>query len=251
MTDTTAATDTPAASTETPVLKVENLTVRYGAALALNNISTHVNRGKVLAVLGPNGAGKSTFARAISGLVKCASGTIEFDGKNITNKGADKIRRLDSIHMPEGRGVFPSLTVNENLRLAATTLPRSQRKAAIERGYEVFTALASRRSQTAGTLSGGEQQMVSLARSLICSPHLIIADEMSLGLAPKMVDLVFESLDKARENGASVILIEQFVHRALAFADGAIILNRGAIAWRGPASSARDEVLRTYIGGTA
>jgi branched-chain amino acid transport system ATP-binding protein len=155
------------------------------------------------------------------------------------------------VYLPEGRGIFPALTVVENLRIAATLLPRSDRRAAISRGLEIFPSLAARHTMKAGMLSGGEQQMLSLCRAFILRPKLIIADELSLGLAPKLVDLVFESLATLRRDDVTIVLVEQFVHRALEFADHAVLLSRGRVAWHGPASSAKHEVLARYLGETA
>jgi branched-chain amino acid transport system ATP-binding protein len=205
----------------------------------------------VLAVLGPNGAGKSTIARAVSGLVPVKSGRILLDGRDVTRRRPDQIRTAGLVHLPEGRGVFTGLTVSENLRMAAAMLPRTERKDAVERGYDLFEVLGQRRRQTAGTLSGGEQQMLSLARALILNPKVVVADEMSLGLAPMMVDAVFVGLQKARTAGVTIVMIEQFAHRALAFADDCVVISRGAAAWGGPASEAKDEVLRRYLGAAA
>lgn len=238
-------------TTADPVLKLTGVEVRYGAALALSNLSLEVSRGKVLAVLGPNGAGKSTIARAVSGLVPVTRGSIEFAGHDITRKKPYQIRRRGLVHLPEGRGVFTGLTVSENLAMAASSLPRSERKDAVDKAYALFDVLGTRRRQTAGTLSGGEQQMVSLARALILNPTLVIADELSLGLAPLVVDAVFEGLARAREAGVTMVIIEQFVHRALAFADDCVIISRSQAVWSGPAADAKDEVLRGYLGVAA
>jgi branched-chain amino acid transport system ATP-binding protein len=234
-----------------PILQMTDVQVRYGSALALSDLSLSVPRGSVLAVVGPNGAGKSTIARAVSGLIPISSGTITFDGRRISKRRPDQIRKAGLVHLPEGRGVFTGLSVAENLRMAAAMLPRSERKDAIDRGYDLFDVLGQRRRQTAGTLSGGEQQMVSLARALILDPTLIVADELSLGLAPLMVDLVFEGLARAREQGVTIVLIEQFVHRALAFADDCAVISRGRTVWSGPARDAKNEVLRRYLGAAA
>jgi branched-chain amino acid transport system ATP-binding protein len=233
------------------ILQVKDVEVRYGVALALKRFSLSVGRGRVLALLGPNGAGKSTVARTASGLIQAKSGSITFDGQDITRKRPDDIRRHGLLHLPEGRGVFTGLTVSENLRMAAATRPRAERNAAIDKGYGIFPVLGQRRRQLAGTLSGGEQQMLSLARTLILDPKLVIADEMSLGLAPLMVDTVFEGLAKARDAGVTIVLIEQFVHRALAFADDCVVISRGQSVWSGSAKDAKDEVLRRYIGSAA
>jgi ABC-type branched-subunit amino acid transport system ATPase component len=230
-------------------LVVEDLSVRYGEAMALSAVSFRVDPGKVLAILGSNGAGKSSLARAISGLVRAHSGLVTFGGEDITGWSPDRIRRDGLLHLPEGRGVFRSLSVLDNIKMAAASVPgRKARKDAVALAFETFPALASRRRQTAGSLSGGEQQMLSLARALATAPKLIVADEMSLGLAPRLVDLVFDGLARARDNGVSVIMIEQYVHRALAFADDCLVLQRGQLAWHGPARQAGSGVLSHYLG---
>jgi ABC-type branched-subunit amino acid transport system ATPase component len=232
-----------------PMLTVDGLAVRYGDANALTGISFTLHEGKALAVLGANGAGKSSLARAISGLVKPAAGTITFNGHPITGHSPNRIRRDGMIHLPEGRGVFRGLSVIDNLRMAARVeTSRKARRDAVELALEIFPGLADRRTQTAGLLSGGEQQMLSLARALATHPKLIIADEMSLGLAPLVVDLVFDGLARARTTGITVIMIEQYVHRALAFADDCLVLQRGTIAWQGNTQHAQHEVLRHYLG---
>ena len=239
----------PAAAVDGPLLVADNLCVHYGDALALENVSFSLGAGKALAVLGANGAGKSTLARAASGLVACHSGSLTFAGENISSWAPHRIRRAGLVHLPEGRGIFRALSVLDNLRMASGTLSsRKERNDSVNLALEIFPVLGQRRGQIAGLLSGGEQQMLSLARALATSPQLIIADEMSLGLAPKMVDLVFDGLGRAREAGITVIMIEQYVHRALAFADECLVLQRGSIAWQGPANEAGTEVLRHYIG---
>jgi branched-chain amino acid transport system ATP-binding protein len=233
------------------LLSVKGLRVRYGPALALDDITVEVGAGQAVAVLGPNGAGKSTLARAVSGLVPTEAGAVHFDGTDVTKMSAHQIRRRGLVCLPEGRGIFPALTVTENLRLAAILVPRATRRAAIERGLEIFPSLAARRGTKAGMLSGGEQQMLSLCRAFILRPKLIIADEMSLGLAPKLVDQVFESLAALKQNDVTILVVEQFVHRALEFADHAVLLSRGSVAWQGPSATARHEVLARYLGETA
>jgi branched-chain amino acid transport system ATP-binding protein len=235
-------------TTSEPLLRVRNLSVRYGAAQALFDVSFDVPANSAVAVLGSNGAGKSTLARTLSGLVPSSGGSIEFDGTQLGKLSPTKIRRRGLVHLPEGRGIFPGLVVQENLRMALVT-DRRGRNEAMDRAFEIFPVLSDRRRQLAGTLSGGEQQMLSLARALMVEPRLIIADEMSLGLAPKLVDVVFESLERARTTGVSVIMIEQFASRALAFADQALILQRGNLSWSGPADQAGDELLHRYLGG--
>jgi ABC-type branched-subunit amino acid transport system ATPase component len=230
-------------------LEVENLCVRYGDAIALSGVSFSVEPGKALVVLGANGAGKSSLARALSGLVAPSAGTVRFGGNDITGWPAHRIRRAGMVHLPEGRGVFRELSVLDNLRMAASHVEGRQARAhALQTAFEIFPALDARRRQKAALLSGGEQQMLSLARALATTPTMLIADEMSLGLAPKMVDLVFEGLERARQAGITVVMIEQYVHRALAFADDCLVLQRGETVWHGPAKEAGTEVLRHYLG---
>jgi ABC-type branched-subunit amino acid transport system ATPase component len=230
-------------------LVVEDLSVHYGDAVALSGVTFSAGAGRVLAVLGANGAGKSSMARAVSGLVRASGGSVRLAGEEISGWAAHRIRRAGLLHLPEGRGVFRQLTVGDNLRMAVYQLPgRQARREALDLVFTAFPVLASRRRQVAGSLSGGEQQMLSLARALATSPRLVIADELSLGLAPRLVDLVFEGLARAREAGVTVIMIEQYVHRALAFADDCVVLQRGTLAWSGPADAARGEVLSRYLG---
>jgi len=234
------------------LLAVDGLDVRYGSVQALFGISLEVPAGSVVAVLGANGAGKSTLARAVSGLVPSVNGTVTFDGKDITKAKPHEIRRAGLVHIPEGRGIFPGLSVQENLRMAVRRVGTpGERRTAVEHAYELFPRLADRRSQRAGTLSGGEQQMLALARALAVPPKLIIADEMSLGLAPLVVDFVFENLEMASKTGVTVVLIEQFIHRALGLASQCVILKQGSVAWSGPADHARREVLDRYLGESA
>ena len=230
-------------------LSVERLSVNYGDAVALRDVSFEIDAGKTLCVLGPNGAGKSSLARAISGLVRPSEGRITFGGSDISTWSADRIRRAGVVHLPESRGVFRSLTVIENLRMGADCLGgRRARREAVERALEMFPDLASRRRQLAALLSGGQQQMLSLARVLASFPKLLLADEISLGLAPQMVDLVFDGLQRATQAGVTVVMVEQYVHRALEFADECVVLQHGELVWKGPAIEARGELLRHYLG---
>ena len=203
--------------------------------------------GAIVALLGSNGAGKSTVARVVSGLVTASSGRITFNNQDIAAMPAFKIARLGMVHVPEGRGIFSSLSVEENLllsfrqRLARTNVP-----AALEQAYTAFPILADRKGQIAGTLSGGQQRILALSRVLATPPRLLIVDELSLGLAPAIVDNVYETLVKIRETGCAVLVVEQQVDRALAIADEAVLLARGLVAWSGPASeasAAMDKVL--------
>jgi branched-chain amino acid transport system ATP-binding protein len=237
--------------TANALLSVQALTVRYGSALALQDVSLELNTGGILAVLGSNGAGKSTLARTVSGLVPAAGGTILFEGEDITRRSAHRVRRNGIVYLPEGRGIFPALTVSENIELAVDLLPRAQRRSGFDEVMELFPQLASRRRVKSGLLSGGEQQMLSLSRGLVTKPKLIIADELSLGLAPRVVDTIFDQLVRLKSAGATMIIIEQFVHRALAFADHCVLLSRGQIAWQGAPGSADGEVLARYLGESA
>jgi branched-chain amino acid transport system ATP-binding protein len=232
------------------ILRVSNLSLKYADATALHAVSFSVAPRSVTALLGPNGAGKSSVARAVSGLARAQSGRISFDGEDITSASADRIRRLGVAYLPEGRGVFRSLTVEENLRVALSGVPKAERAAAIEGAIGLFPVLGERRRQTAGTLSGGEQQMLSLARVLTRRPRLLIADEISLGLAPLIVEEVFTGLQRVIELGVSVILIEQFVHRALAIADQCYVLRRGRVVWSGQTAEAGADLLEHYLGGS-
>ncbi len=259
-TDSAAGTDTgptPAlavpASTGPPgrstTLIVEDLCVHYGQAMAVSKTSFTVERGHALAILGPNGAGKSSLARAISGLVPASSGAVRLNGRDITADAPHRVRQAGVVHLPEGRGVFRRLTVIENLRMATMGLRgRQARHDAIEQAFDFFPSLAARRKYPARNLSGGEQQMLSLARALVTSPTLLIADELSLGLAPLLVDAVFEGLARSRDAGVTLIIIEQYVHRALQFADECLVLQRGAVAWQGVADGMGEDLLRHYLG---
>lgn len=231
-----------------PLLDVRHLEVFYGPSQALFNVSVAVEPGSVVAVLGANGAGKSTLARAASGLVPRSAGSVHFDGHDVTHLSPHRIRKLGLTYIPEGRGIFPGLSVLDNLRMAVAQERRQDRAGAIDRAIERFPVLGTRRAQRAGSLSGGEQQMLALARALAVSPKLIIADEMSLGLAPLVAESVFEGLEEARRSGITIVLTEQFVHRALSMADTCVILTRGRVGWSGPAADAGAEVIERYLG---
>jgi len=231
-----------------PILEVRDLDVRYGTSQALFGVSLAVEPGTVVAVLGANGAGKSTLARAIAGLVPPSAGRVTFDGRDITRHPAHRIRRMGLTYIPEGRGIFPRLSVVDNLRMAVAQERRADRPDAIARAVDRFPVLGQRSNQLAGSLSGGEQQMLALARALAVSPKLVIADEMSLGLAPLVAESVFEGLDDARRSGITIVLSEQFVHRALEMADSCLILTRGHVGWTGAAGEAGQEVIDRYLG---
>jgi branched-chain amino acid transport system ATP-binding protein len=229
-------------------LEVQDLDVRYGDFPAISGLSIEVPAGTVMAVLGPNGAGKSTLARAVSGLVPVRSGRVLLDGVDVTSWPAHRIRKAGLTYIPEGRGIFSGLSVIDNLRMAVDQIGGSAREEAIDRVVDLFPILGQRRRQRAGSLSGGEQQMLGLARALAIQPRAIIADEMSLGLAPLIVNSVFEQLERVKGEGITIVLIEQFVHRALGVADECAILVRGTLGWAGTAADAGDEVLDRYLG---
>jgi branched-chain amino acid transport system ATP-binding protein len=240
----------PAAETSV-ALRVRGLEVRYGAALAVSGVDLTLGEGQTVAVLGANGAGKTSLARAVSGLVRSTGGTVRLAGQDVTRWRADERRKAGLVYIPEGRGIFPGLTVEDNLRMAVRPAGRRPERAeAMERALTVFPVLGQRSSQRAGSLSGGEQQMLALARALAVTPKVLIADELSLGLAPLVVDAVFEGVKEACRLGVSVVLIEQFVHRALTLADTCVVMSRGRVAWAGSASDAGPEILERYLGSS-
>lgn len=231
------------------LVRVEGLSVSYGSVAALFDVSLRLDAGHTLAVLGANGAGKSTLASAIAGLVGPSAGKVWFAGEDVTGYSAHRRAVAGIAFVPEGRAVFPGLSVIDNLRMGIRrTVAREERSAALQRAFDQFPRLGERRGQLVGSLSGGEQQMVALARVLACSPRVLIADEPSLGLAPTVIDAVFDSLDRIRSDGTTILLIEQYVERSLEFADQAVILRQGRLVWRGPASQAAARAAIEYIG---
>jgi branched-chain amino acid transport system ATP-binding protein len=228
------------------MLEITSLTGGYGTTTVLRDVSLRVEPASVVALLGPNGAGKSTMLRMISGLLRPATGTIEFDGADVTAMSAESRSGRGLCLIPEGHGVFPSLTVSENLLLHA---PRGRHTEAIERAMQAFPALAERLGQKAGTLSGGQQQMLALSRAYVCNPRLVLVDEASLGLAPVLVDSVFQFLYELAATGTSLLIVEQFIGRALALADRAYILNRGRIVYEGASADLDpDSLMQQYFG---
>ena len=219
------------------LLEVRDVEAAYGPFRALFGVSFTVQRGAAVALLGPNGAGKSTVARVVTGLVPASAGSIVFDGVDITRTAAWRVARLGIAHAPEGRSVFASLTVAENLELG---LGRGSE--AVERAYRAFPRLGERRKQVAGTLSGGEQRMLSLAKVLAEPPKLLVVDELSLGLAPVVVEEVFAALRTIRDAGTALLIVEQHVGRALSLADEAVLLQKGRVAHAGPTAELGDLV---------
>ncbi len=223
------------------LLELRNVDAGYGPFRAIFDVSLSIAKGSVLAVLGPNGAGKTTIARLCSGLVVPTSGAVVFNGVDITGKAAYEFARLGIAHAPEGRSVFATLTVAENLELPLRrTRARGEVETEMQRAFEIFPKLAERRRQLAGTLSGGEQRMLSLARAIVEDAAFVIADELSLGLAPIIVDEVYAMLGRIRDGGATLLIVEQHVRHALALADAVVILDRGAVGYAGTPAGARE-----------
>jgi branched-chain amino acid transport system ATP-binding protein len=234
------------------LLEVEGLVCKYGAAVALKGVSCGVAEGEIVALVGANGAGKTTLLRTLSGLMRPAGGRINFQGQRIDGRKPHEILKLGVAHVPEGRLVIASMSVLDNLKMGAY-LRRDFRQvqADIERMYEYFPALKDRRSQNAGSLSGGEQQMLAVARALMSSPRLVLMDEPSMGLSPKLVETVRDIVVSMHERGLSILLVEQNAVMALSIADRAYVLEVGTIALQGDAKSvALDEgVKKAYLGG--
>ena len=233
-------------------LKVSDLNVFYGPIHALKGISLEVGYGEIVTLIGSNGAGKSTTLNTITGLVKAASGSIQVNGAEIVNLSPHKIVRLGVSLSPEGREVFPAMTVEENLRLGAySQKDKGEIAANYDRVYELFPRLKERVRQTAGTLSGGEQQMLAIGRALMSSPGILLLDEPSMGLAPNLVVMIFELIQSINRQGTTILLIEQNANMALSIAGRAYVLETGRIALSGDAKTlARDErVRKAYLGG--
>ena len=238
------------------MLRVQELHAGYGASQVLNGVSLEVKAGTVVALIGANGAGKTTTMRAVSGLIHPTQGEVTLDGKAVTSLGAAQIARLGLAHSPEGRKVFGPLSVEDNLLLGAyTRLPRffgynSEAQKGLDRVYEMFPRLKERRNQQSGTLSGGEQQMLAIGRALMANPKVMLLDEPSMGLAPVIVQEVFRIIRQLKDNGITLLLVEQFARSALEVADYAYVMERGRVAVEGtPAQLAQDErMLAAYLG---
>ncbi len=241
-------------SARQPLLALQDLHVNYGAVSALRGISLHLHAGEVVALLGANGAGKSTTLRAISGLIKAASGQILLDGSPLTGLSPTEVVARGVAHCPEGRRVFSGMSVLENLRLGASVRSDGEGiKSDTERMLSLFPILAERRSQAAGTLSGGEQQMLALARALMARPRVLLLDEPSLGVAPLIVKAIFKTLRELRGAGVTILLVEQNARAALGLADRAYVLRTGSVVLSGSAAelSKSEEVAQAYLGGGA
>ena len=233
-----------------PLLRLRNVEARYGRFVALKNVSLVVPQGSVVALLGPNGVGKTTLLRTVSGMMRPSGGQIVFRGVDISRRLDYEIARLGLAHIAEGRGIFPALTVKENLMMAAYA--GNGVNGRLSRVNQLFPVLQQRRDQIAGTLSGGEQQMLSLARAVITEPKLLMVDELSLGLAPRLVSQLFETLEKIKADGTPILLVEQYVRYALRLADIVVILHKGRVAFIGePGELAHEgKLVEAYLGGS-
>ncbi len=237
-----------------PLLELRAIESFYGAVQALKGVSLHVEQGEIVTLLGANGAGKSTTLRTISGLVHLAHGEIVFDGRPIHRTKPEEIVRLGIAHVPEGRRIFPGLTVTENMMLGASNrrrLPRAQMMSEIEQLFAIFPDLKRLSGALGWSLSGGQQQMLAVARGLMASPKLLLLDEPSLGLAPIVVQQLFAEIRHIRERGTTILLVEQNAHMALTVADRGYVLETGAITVEGSAQMllGNEEVRAAYLGG--
>jgi len=233
-----------------PMLAIDSVSVFYGSIRALDGASLHVDAGETVALIGSNGAGKSTLLKTISGLMRARSGSITYEGVDITRASTDRIVARGISQCPEGRRVFGRMTVRENLVLGGIGRPAADANRDIERMLDLFPRLRERLTQHAGTLSGGEQQMLAIARALMSNPRLLLLDEPSLGLAPLMVEQVFGIIDDLKSQGLTMLLVEQNVHHALDSADRVYVMETGRITLEGPAETMRHDprVEQSYLG---
>jgi branched-chain amino acid transport system ATP-binding protein len=216
------------------ILEVKDLSVSYGGIRALSNVNISVGEGEIISIIGANGAGKSTLLRTISGLIKPNSGSINFNGTEITGIPPHKIASMGISHVPEGRGIFQNLTVMENLHLATSSWKiKGDFNAQLDRVFKLFPRLSERKKQLAGTLSGGEQQMLAMGRGLIMQGKVMLLDEPSMGLAPNLVEMIFQVIRQIHDDGTTILLVEQNAHKAVAIADSVYALKTGTIAFSG------------------
>ncbi|GJE00321.1 MULTISPECIES: ABC transporter ATP-binding protein [Methylobacterium] len=239
------------------MLDVTGLAAGYGQVEVLHGLTFAVPKGQVVTLIGSNGAGKTTTMRALSGMIKPKAGSIRLNGREIAGLDSHEVARTGLAHSPEGRRVFPTLTVEDNLTLGAFprltgSRPKGDVSADRERVYELFPRLKERRAQLAGTLSGGEQQMLAMGRALMLRPEILLLDEPSMGLAPKLVEEVFRTIRRLKEEAVTMLLVEQFAMAALGVADHAYVLENGRIRFQGPAAQLRNDpaVRAAYLGGS-
>ena len=233
------------------ILKATNLNVYYGAIHAIKDVSFEVNEGEIVTLIGANGAGKSTTLQTVSGLLHSRTGNIEFCGENISHLPSYKIVEKGLAQVPEGRRIFLQMSVQENLEMGAYTQSAAWADEELERVYAQFPRLSERRKQTAGTLSGGEQQMLAIGRALMSRPKLLMLDEPSMGLAPILVEQIFDIIRELHKAGTTILLVEQNAQMALSVADRAYVLETGRISLSGTGAelAASDEVRKAYLGG--
>ncbi|GAW49156.1 MULTISPECIES: ABC transporter ATP-binding protein [unclassified Nocardioides] len=233
-----------------PLLEIESLGVSYGGVVAVRDISFHVDRGETVCLLGANGAGKSSTLMGISGVVAGRSGSVRFDGQEIGRSASHHIARAGLVQVPEGRRVFPAMTVLENLLLGGIHAHADERRGRVDRCYDLFPRLAERKEQAAGSLSGGEQQMLAIGRALMADPQLVMMDEPSLGLAPSLVEATFSTITRIRDEGLGVLLVEQNAGEALEVSDRAYVMETGEIVLSGTAEEVRKDpqVKSAYLG---
>lgn len=233
------------------MLEIKNLEVNYGYIKAVKGIDIEVEEGKIISILGANGAGKTSTLKAISGIIKPSAGEIIFNGEDISNLSSDKIVSKGLIHCPEGRKIFPQLTVEENLKVGAYIV-RDKKiiKENFQKVYEYFPRLLERKKQMAGTLSGGEQQMLALGRGIMANPKLLILDEPSLGLAPIIVGEIFNIIKKIKSEGVTILLVEQNAFQALKISDYSYVLETGKITLEGKSEDIREneDIKKSYLG---
>ena len=236
-----------------PILSVRNVVVHYGQVQALDGVSLEVRTGEIVALIGSNGAGKSTTLRAISGMIRPTSGTIVFEGRNIAGMPSHRIVGCGLVHVPEGRQVFANQSVRDNLILGAFQRPEDRRPGShlMERELDRFPVLRERQNQLAGTLSGGEQQMLAISRGLMARPKVLLLDEPSMGLAPLLVKQVAETVKQLNAEGVTILLVEQMATMALSVAHRAYVIQDGRVVLEGPSArvAADPEVVRAYLGG--
>ncbi len=233
------------------MLKVENINVYYGSIHAIKDISFEVNEGEIVTLIGANGAGKSTTLQTISGLLRSKTGSIEFLGKRLDTVPAHKTVSMGIAHVPEGRRIFLQMTVEENIQMGAYTRPASEYDKGLEEVYEHFPRLKERRKQIAGTLSGGEQQMLAMGRAMMSKPKLLMLDEPSMGLSPIFVDEIFDIIKKFHKSGTTILLVEQNANKSLAISDRAYVLENGKITITGTGKELlqSEEIKKAYLGG--